>query len=141
MGLPRGPNIISIFMPVARQWKGFQTQPRYCGTCLNKAYMPPEKSFLRRRPFKNIKSGHLVTVAILQQGITSRNRFCIILEQTSAKCLKDQLLKGKGEKCQISQNLNDISRPFNLQVFFFLSYIPGLSHNKLTLTEQVNRQK
>jgi hypothetical protein len=47
-----GPTITSICMPVAGQWKGCERQPRYCETRRNKAYLPPEKSFLRRRPFK-----------------------------------------------------------------------------------------
>ena len=48
----QGAQYYKRFMSVAGQWKDFERRPKYSGTRLNKAYLPPEKSFLRRRPFK-----------------------------------------------------------------------------------------
>ena len=59
---PRGPNIMTTFMPVgsrSMQWESVGRQPRYCWTRLSQVN-PPSKNlfFLWRRPFKKINKGN-----------------------------------------------------------------------------------
>ena len=67
-------------MPLAGPSKGFERQPRYCGTGLNKAYLPPEKIFLRRRPFNDFKSLVLTLQLFCQIGKIGRSSLGIVVE-------------------------------------------------------------
>ena len=91
-------------MPVADQWKGFERQPRYCGTRLNKAYMPPEKSFLRRRPFNNINNSSKASSTVLLPAPKAGNAvflpastlYTVELTAVRSKHLKKGLLVLRG---------------------------------------------